>query len=388
MSDSNATTLKLFQAFAGLLLAVGTLMVCSASMTSLSLHADRNDIAKHLAFLAISVTCGAVCAQIPVRWWRHLAPACYIGTVVLLTLVLIPGVGHRVNGAQRWLRFSGFSFQPSEIAKLTVPLMVCWFRFDQQGRLRPGTLREMLLVALMLLPLLVLTLLEPDLGATLFLVVLAGLTLFLSRISLWYFFVAAFLAVPAFAGLIALKPYQLARVQGFINTWTHPELAPYQIRQSLTTLGTGGIHGTGLGRGWQKLSFLPEANTDFIFAVIGEELGLVGTLGVIGLWMGTFSCGMKVVRRMPSTSFEAIVATVLLTGLALQAALNVAVVTAMVPPKGISHPLISYGGSSLLASVISLGVFISLTRMPEPSHSTEFPLEVEDDNRTSESGIV
>jgi len=128
------------------------------------------------------------------------------------------------------------------------------------------------------------------------------------------------------------------------------------------TLAAGGIWGTGIGRGQQKLSFLPEANTDFIFAVIGEELGLVGAVAVLGIWILLYGCGLRLINRLIPGSYESIVATTLLTQVLLQAAINVAVVTALVPPKGIPHPLLSYGGTNLVVTLLSLGIVLSLTR--------------------------
>jgi len=150
------------------------------------------------------------------------------------------------------------------------------------------------------------------------------------------------------------------------------------VRQSLTTLGVGGFWGMGLGEGWQKLSFLPEANTDFVFAVIGEELGLLGTLSVVVLWGGLLYFGGQLIQRAPTGSFQKTVAATLLTQLALQAIINVGVVTAMLPPKGISHPFISYGGSSLLVSCVAVGLIISMTSVPHSvTASQEFGDEAE-----------
>lgn len=351
----------LFLALVGVLIAVGTLMVYSSSMTAIARNNDGTYFAKHLAFLVISILGATLAAFIPARFWRQLAPFIYLSSILLLLLVLLPGFGHRVNGAQRWLRFGGLSFQPSEAAKLSVPLVICWMRSSVDRSLKPSTFIDLFKVVLLIGVPLGLILVEPDLGTTLFVAFAAALSLFLSGVQLRFFFCAGCLGVPAFIGLIALKPYQLARVQGFIQTWTNPTEAPYQVRQSLTTLGVGGVQGTGLGRGWQKLSFLPEANTDFVFSVIGEELGLIGTLGVIGLWIGVFLVGLSLIQKC-NGGFEKVLATTLLTQLLVQAALNVAVVTAMVPPKGISHPLISYGGSNLVTSLVAIGMIVSLTR--------------------------
>ena len=175
------------------------------------------------------------------------------------------------------------------------------------------------------------------------------------------FVFAALMAAPAAGYLVSVKPYQLQRITGFLATWSDMNQAPYQLKQSLVTLGSGGLSGVGLGRGWQKLSFLPEANTDFVFAVVGEELGLVGALGVVLLWGGIYAVGLRLLKDLDHKSFARVAATALLTQIILQAALNVAVVTAVVPPKGIPHPLLSYGGSSLMVSLVSFGVVISLS---------------------------
>jgi cell division protein FtsW len=163
-------------------------------------------------------------------------------------------------------------------------------------------------------------------------------------------------------GLVLLKPYQWERIRGFLATWSDASQAPYQVKQSLTSLGVGGTNGVGLGGGLQKLSFLPEANTDFVFAVIGEELGLVGTLGVLGLWVTLLVCGFHMIRSLKPGSSERIAATTLLSLLAVQSVINMCVVTALAPPKGISHPLVSYGGSSLVSSLIGTGIVLSLCR--------------------------
>jgi cell division protein FtsW len=153
----------------------------------------------------------------------------------------------------------------------------------------------------------------------------------------------------------------MQRISGFVETWADWTQAPYHLKQSLVTLGAGGLWGAGLGKGFQKLSFLPEANTDFVFAVIGEELGLLGVLTVIGLWLAVYLMGLRLLSRLERSSFSRNAGLVLLTQLLLQVALNVAVVTALVPPKGIPHPLISYGGSNLVVSLVVIGILLSLT---------------------------
>ncbi len=213
-----------------------------------------------------------------------------------------------------------------------------------------------------MLVILPLVLLQPDLGTALFLGAGSGVLLFLARWPLRNFAVILSAAIPAVVYLVVNRPYQMQRIAGFLAVWNDPEAAPYQLKQSMMTLGAGGSWGAGLGRGWQKLSFLPEANTDFVFAVIGEELGLLGTLFVIALWIGVYLFGLKLLSQHERGSFAYLAGVTLLTQIVLQAAINVAVVTAMVPPKGIPHPLMSYGGSNLVTTLMAVGVIVAFSR--------------------------
>ncbi len=328
----------------------------------------------------------AVCASIPVRFWRLAAPYLLAGTIALLAAVVFPGVGTRVNGAHRWLRHGGFQFQPSELAKLTLVLFLCsraermsvhvpkskvqgrrtskWFPLSNLGlwTLGFGTL---------LLPIFLtagLVLVEPDLGTAMFLVCCSAIALFIAGCPVRFFAGAAALTIPA-AGLVAaLRPYQIRRLTGFLAAWSNSQV-PYQLDQSLVSMGAGGMFGVGLGKGWQKLSFLPEANTDFVFSVVGEELGLVGTFGLLALWGAFFWAGLQLVRNARHDRFAATASFTLLTQMVLQVLINMAVVTALIPPKGIPLPLVSYGGSSLVMNLASLGIILSLTRSARVARS-------------------
>jgi len=365
------TARSAFAAAAGLLLAVGLLMVYSASITSRPTEFESVYLGRQALFLGVALACGWGAAMVPARWWRLAAPWLFAGTLLLLTLVLVPGIGTAVKGARRWLRWGGCTLQPSEFAKLTTPLFVCWLAADGRWRLR-GLWRSLPPLGLVGVAL-GLVLFEPDLGTTLFLAGLAGIGLFASGWPLRWFALLLGPTVPLALATLVMRPYQWARVQGFLAVWTDFRSAPYQVRQSLTTLGAGGLWGSGLGLGEQKLSFLPEANTDFVFAVIGEELGLVGTLGVLCLWVALYGLGLKLLAPLRRGSFEQALGLTLLTGLVLQAALNMAVVLALVPPKGISLPLISYGGSNLVVSVTLVGLLLSLTRPPAARSAAPLP---------------
>ena len=312
---------QLFVAFAALLLGFGLLMVHSSSVTSWPTEFEQVHLSRHLVFLVIGVIAARFAASQHPEFWKRFAPLLFVITVALLILVLVPGIGVRVKGAQRWIR-------------IAVPL----------------------------------GLIEPDLGTAVFLLGSATLVLFLGGWPLRNFLLGIGVCVPVAIGTLAMKPYQQRRVTGFLESWANFDAAPYQLKQSLVTLGAGGLHGVGLGRGWQKLSFLPEANTDFVFAVIGEELGLIGTLSLIALWCGLYLSGLRMLNHLDRRRFAYLASFTLLTQLTGQAMLNIAVVTAMVPPKGISHPLISAGGSNLIVSLLAIGIVLSLSRneAPEP----------------------
>ena len=351
----------LFVAFTALLLGFGLLMVHSASVTSWPTEFEQVYLSRHLAFLAIGISVSGFAATRTAEFWRKAAPWLFLLTVMLLVAVLIPGIGVRVKGARRWIRVPGMSAQPSELAKIAVPLMMCWLVDRNRDRLHRwfgGTI-PFVFPVLLTVPL---VLIEPDLGTAVFLLGGATLVLFAGGWPIRNFLLGVGLAVPAALGALAMKPYQQQRITGFLQSWANFDDAPYQLKQSLVTMGAGGVQGVGLGRGWQKLSFLPEANTDFVFAVIGEELGLIGTISLIALWCGLYLAGLRMLSHLDNRRFAFLAGFTLLTQLAGQAMLNVAVVTAMVPPKGISHPLISAGGSNLVVSLLAIGIVLSLSR--------------------------
>lgn len=357
---------KLFLALVAVLLGLGTLMVHSASNTSRPSQADEVYLSRHLIFGATGLVAGLVAAVLPAEFWRRGAPFFFWATVGLLVLVLIPGVGATVKGAQRWFRIGTLSLQPSELAKLSIPLYVCLLasrRREVLGEWWRGTI-PLIFPLLIAVPL---VMKQPDLGTSLFLALGGGLALFLSGWPLRNFLIGLGAGLPVVIVGIWNKPYQLQRVYDFLETWNDWTQAPYHLKQSLVTLVAGGVWGTGIGRGNQKLSYLPEANTDFVFAVIGEELGLVGSLGVLLIWLILYASGLRLINRLAPCSFAYAAAFTLLTQIVLQAAINVAVVTALVPPKGIPHPLLSYGGTNLVVTLTGIGIVSSLTRQRQPA---------------------
>ncbi len=347
--------------FAAVLLGFGILIVHSASITSRPSEVEQIFLSRHLTFVVLGLVAATCAACTPPSIWRWGAPWFFWGTFALLILVLLPGVGSRVNGAQRWFRHGGLSFQPAELVKLSLPLYVCCL-IERRRAVLDKWLQGTLPVAFPVLLVVPLVMLQPDLGTALFLATGGAIALWVGGWPLRNFLLAGGAALPAVALAVWHKPYQMQRIADFLVTWTDWTQAPYHLKQSLVTLGAGGTWGVGLGRGFQKLSFLPEANSDFVFAVIGEELGLLGTLSVMALWLGLYVIGLRLINRLETRTFGCNAAFTLLTQLIVQVTLNIAVVTAMVPPKGIPHPLISYGGSNLVVSLIALGIVLSLTR--------------------------
>ncbi len=360
-TDVRSSTRHLLVCLVGILICVGVQMVQSASLTSRPSEQDSVLLGRHLAYLGLSLLCAWGASNVSSDWLQTNAVRLYALVLFLLVILLIPGIGSRVNGAQRWLRFAGLSLQPSELGRIVMPIMAASLLVKLRNtsgfglRTVPGTLLPILIVA----PLVAI---EPDLGATVFLITGYALALFLGGWPLRYFVTCACCAIPAAASLLILRPYQAQRISGFMDAWRDLGQAPWQIRQSLMSIGSGGLEGTGIGSGWQKLSYLPEANTDFVFAVIGEELGLIGTLAVSAVWMAVFFTGRAVLQHLPKTSFEWILGNTLLVQLLFQAMANIAVVTALVPPKGVPHPFISYGGTNLLVSVVAVGLIVGMSR--------------------------
>lgn len=368
---------RLLIGLVAVLICIGIQMVQSASLTSRPSEQDSVFLGKHLSYLALSLICAAIASRLRSEWLRNNARFLFWALATLLVAILLPGIGSRINGAQRWLRVGGLSLQPSELGRIILPLLAATIVSSRRTTtgFSLGTLPQTL-SPLLILPLVVI---EPDLGATVFLGTGFLLALFLGGWPLRHFLAGGLLVIPAAASLLILKPYQLERIKGFMAAWQDLSQAPWQVRQSLLSIGSGGLKGTGIGGGWQKLSYLPEANTDFVFAVIGEELGLLGTLTVCFVWIAVFLTGRASLRHLPRTSFEWIFGTTLLLQLVLQAMANIAVVTALVPPKGVPHPFISYGGTNLLVSVTAIGLIIGMSRSHEPG------LDVSDSAESNET---
>jgi cell division protein FtsW len=275
-------------------------------------------------------------------------------------LVLVPPLGQSINGTRRWLRLGPLSFQPVELAKFALVLYLASFLRRREavlGSFCHGFLPVLLVAGAMA----GLTVLQPDLGNSLALVLLALALAYLAGGRVTHMAAVAAAALPVVALLIALKPYRWRRMVAFMAPWDDPQGSGFQIIQSFLALGSGGLLGRGLGESRQKLFYLPEPYTDFIFAIIGEELGLMGTAAVVALFAALVWRGLRIGARAPD-AFGSYLALGLTIMIATQTLVNVGVVTGALPTKGLPLPFISFGGSALLMTLFSTGVLLNISQ--------------------------
>jgi len=341
----------------------GLVILASASIT-ISDNVTGNPffyLERQLIAAVIGIAAGASCLFIPMKVWQSLGPLMLLTGLALLCVVLVPGVGYEVNGSTRWVRFGIMNVQVSEPARLCLIVYMAGYVVRQQKALRErfvGFLRPMLVLSLGC----ALLLAEPDFGAAIVLLATALVMLFVAgaRIRDFLLFFAA--AVIAMVGLALTSPYRMKRLTGFLDPWADPFDSGFQLTQSLIAIGRGEWFGVGLGDGVQKLFYLPEAHTDFVFAVFAEEFGLLGSVVLIVLFLALLWRVFKLAMRAADSErfFEAYLAMGLGTWLGLQAFINVGVNMGMLPTKGLTLPLISYGRSSLIVAMIAIGLLLRI----------------------------
>ncbi|MBW8072645.1 MAG: putative lipid II flippase FtsW [Ferrovum sp.] len=348
------------------LLAFGMVMVYSASIASA--EADRHlgfrstyFFVRQSLYVGAALLAGWAAFQVPLeRWKRYALPLFGVGALGLL-LVLIPGVGKEVNGSRRWLSFLGFNLQPSEFMKFFVLVYAADYTARKAAVMHD--LKKVFLPMLIVMFLVGLLLLkEPDFGAFVVMIGIAGAILFLGGFDgKWFLFLMVLLAV-AFALLIVLSPYRFNRLIWFWNPWADPFGKGYQLTHALIAFGHGGLWGLGLGASVEKQLYLPEAHTDFLMAVIAEELGFLGVLVTLGLFSFLIVRAFAIGRRAASMEryFEALLAQGVGVWFALQSLVNMGVNMGLLPTKGLTLPLLSYGGSGIMANVVTLAVLLRI----------------------------
>ena len=314
---------------------------------------------RSLAFAFAGFAAMTFAARFPYSRYRSLVYPIFAGALLLVLAVFLPGVGKTIGGARRWLDLGPFAFQPSEAAKLAMIIFLAYSLEKKAGRIRSfgvGFFSHVLFMGVVAGCILY----QRDLGAAATIAVITWVMMFVAGVRLPYLASVGVLALPLLIMLIAGTGYRRRRVLAFLNPWDDQYGSGYQIIQSFLAFNEGGWFGRGLGQGQQKLFYLPEAHTDFIFSVVGEELGLLGVLLIIGLFCFFCYRGLKIALAAPDLfgRYLAIGCTFLI---GLEAVLNMAVVMGMLPTKGLTLPFISYGGSSLMISLAAVGVMLNVS---------------------------
>jgi cell division protein FtsW len=354
-------------AWAALILAAtGLVMVYSASIATAEAarytgHNAAWYLARHGMVLGVALSAAIMVFLVPAKWWQHAAPWLFTAGVALLVLVLIPGFGREVNGARRWLDLPAFSLQPSELVKLAAVLYAADYTVRKHAVLksfRKGLLpmlAVMLLVSWLLLR-------EPDFGAFVVIAVTSFGILFLGGMNGRHFTALVGMLAVGFAGLVLSSPYRMQRIFGFMDPWADPLGKGYQLSHALIAFGRGEWLGVGLGASVEKLHYLPEAHTDFLLAVIAEELGFAGVLLVIGLFVWIVARAFAIGRQaaLRERHFSALAAQGIGIWLGFQALINMGVNMGLLPTKGLTLPLMSYGGSGLLVNFVALAILLRI----------------------------
>ena len=347
-----------------LALLMGGFVILASASISISDSAANNPffyVQRQLIAAAIGGAAGFVCLFIPMQVWRSLGPLVLFVGFLLLIVVLIPGIGYEVNGSTRWVRIGIMNLQVSEPARLCFLMALAGYLVRRNKSLREeflGFLRPMVVLSIAC----ILLLAEPDFGAAVVLLATAMVMMFVAGARIrdfLLFLVAAFIAL---AALAILSPYRMKRITGFLDPWADPFNSGFQLTQSLIAIGRGEWFGVGLGDSVQKLFYLPEAHTDFVFAVYAEEFGLLGSLVLIALFLALLWRVFKLAMRAADAErfFEAYIAIGLGTWLGIQAFINIGVNMGMLPTKGLTLPLISYGRSSLIITMICISLLLRI----------------------------
>ncbi len=350
------------------LLVWGLVMVYSASIAmpdnpKFSRYAHTHFLVRHAAAIAVAFVAGLLAFQVPMSTWEKIAPWLFVLSLVLLIAVLIPFIGKGVNGARRWISIGIMNFQPSELAKFAVLLYAADYMVRKM-EVKEKFLHAVLPMAVAVAVVGVLLLAEPDMGAFMVIAVIAMGILFLGGVNARMFFLIAAVMVVAFGLMVALSEWRRERIFAYLDPWSekHALGKGYQLSHSLIAIGRGEIFGVGLGGSIEKMSWLPEAHTDFLLAVIGEEFGLVGVVCVIGLFFWLIRRIMHIGRQAIALDrvFAGLVAQGVGVWMGFQTFINMGVNLGALPTKGLTLPLMSFGGSAILMNVVAIAVVLRI----------------------------
>lgn len=342
------------------LLAFGALMIYSASAEGA--REAYGDSLYYLKRQGLWMGVGLLVFLLARRWdyhrFRPFARGCALLSVLVLLAVLLPGLGKTAGGAQRWLKAGSIGLQPSELAKYLLIAYLSDLLSRRQGDIS-GFVRGFVPPALVTGAIAGLVLLQPDLGTAVSLLFAGAVMIFVAGIRTGYLLLAGLLCLPAFYVLVFRVAYRRKRILAFLDPWADPQGSGFQIIQSLVALGSGGLGGVGLGESRQKLFYLPASSTDFIFSILGEELGFLGAAALVALFLLLLWLGYTTARRAPDL-YGQLLATGITAMIVMQAFVNMGVASGLLPTKGLPLPFISYGGSNLISSCLALGVLSNI----------------------------
>jgi cell division protein FtsW len=351
-----------------ILVTLGLVMVYSASIAlpdgpKYAKYSSSHFLIRHAISIVIAFTVGVLAFKVPLKVWDRLAPAIFALAFIMLIFVLIPGVGKGVNGAKRWISLGITNFQPSELMKLAVVLFAAWYTVQRQEYLHT-LVKGLLPMGAAVIAVGVLLLLQPDMGAFMVIAVIAMGLLFLGGINAKLFGALTVLAVGSFASIIIFSEFRRQRIFAYLDPWNVDYAAgkAYQLTHSLMAFGRGEWFGVGLGGSIEKLHYLPEAHTDFILAVIGEELGFVGVAVVIGIFYWIIRRAFLIGRTalQLDRSFAGLVAKGIAIWIGWQAFINMGVNLGILPTKGLTLPFVSFGGSGLMMNAVAIAILLKI----------------------------
>jgi cell division protein FtsW len=343
------------------LVGIGIVMVYSASsaVAIKKFGSDYFFLKKQALFAFAGIVVLVVSRHFPYRYYRVLAYPLLGLSLVLLAVIQFTNLGLSVGGSIRWLRLGSFSFQPSELARIALVIYLAYSMEKKRERIKNfsiGFIPHVMVLGVFV----VLIFMQPDFGSVVILGALTWIMLFIGGVRFSQLFASLLVILPVGYLFLINAEYRAKRILGFLNPWEYPADEGYQMVHSLMAFGTGGLWGTGIGKGYQKLFYLPEPHTDFIFSVIGEELGLLGVLIIIGLYAWIVMRGIAIARKAQDL-FGAYLAVGLTVAMGLQIVVNMGVALGLLPTKGLTLPLLSYGGTSLLINMASIGILMNIS---------------------------
>ncbi|MEI9865745.1 MAG: putative lipid II flippase FtsW [Limisphaerales bacterium] len=354
------------------LLALGLVMLYSVKMTW---AAGAHGLMMQFAWCVLGLITCAVMTVLDYKWLKKIAWPMFIGAIILAALVFVPHLGVKIKGAHRWIQLPGIRFQPSEFVKVALIIMLAWYCDRSQRKIhtfKHGIIFPGVIVAMGL----GLVFIEPDYGTTILMVAVSGMMLLVAGVRLHHLSFAVIGGAAALAVLIVQSPMRMNRIAAWLHPEQHMQGAAHQAQQGMIAIGSGGLTGLGLGNGLQKMGYVPEIETDYILANIGEELGLIATLFVILAFLMIVICGIYIALNARD-QFGSQLATGIAFMISLQAFINIGVVTSVLPSKGIALPFLSSGGSNLLAMLTCIGILFSIARHAPVQEKVSKPASVE-----------